>query len=360
MPFFSLISIVSLHYSLRLKNLYLALIAGAAFGIAVQLHYLGLVIGLILAAMTLTQLSKKLWFKFALIQTTGFLIGASPFFAFEVRHGFPNTRTIFEFVTRGGQTTGPRSLNLLWLIFEITRFNLESILGSDLAPITPHLSWIFLALVILGLFVVLKKSTLLSPTTLTVFTFWFVGTLGIGFYKGQLHYHYFEYLFPAPFLLVALLLSLLKSVRHRLAAGSVALIAAGLLIVRSPSWQPGSQLIDQTQNITLEALALTENQPFNFALIANGNSDHAYRFFMEINHQPPTPLEQAVTAQLIIICELPPDQCHPLGHPLWEIAGFGRAEISAKSTVFPQISLFKLVHHQDSQNLIGKPAPQGN
>ena len=88
--------------------------------------------------------------------------------------------------------------------------------------------------------------------------------------------------------------------------------------------------------------------PYNFALIAGKNSDHAYRYFLEVWKKKPVvivnpeldPDRNTVTGQLIVICE--EEVCKPLGHPLWEIAGFGRAQIAAQWEV-STVRIFKLV-----------------
>ena len=72
-------------------------------------------------------------------------------------------------------------------------------------------------------------------------------------------------------------------------------------------------------------LSKTDNKPFNFALITPGNSDHAYRYFFEMENRDPVTIEndvvdpdrKTVTDQLLIVCE---HECSPLGHPLWEVA----------------------------------------
>jgi hypothetical protein len=46
----------------------------------------------------------------------------------------------------------------------------------------------------------------------------------------------------------------------------------------------------------------------------------------------------------LMICELA--DCKPLGHPLWEIAGFGRAEIIGEWDV-PFVKIFRLVHYTE-------------
>src|SRR3990167_11454352 len=86
-----------------------------------------------------------------------------------------------------------------------------------------------------------------------------------------------------------------------------------------------NRIIDQTSQIADLVLEKTNGEPYNFALISESNSDHAYRYFLEVRNRPPTALETEITNQLLVICES--KKCEPLGHPLWEIAAFGRAQI---------------------------------
>ncbi|MDQ3239355.1 MAG: hypothetical protein M3P33_02415, partial [bacterium] len=100
---------------------------------------------------------------------------------------------------------------------------------------------------------------------------------------------------------------------------------------------------------------------YNFALITPGNSDHAFRYFLEIYKHKPTPLETEVTTQLIVFCEqakIDGNDCAPEGNPLWEVAGFGQAEIT-KQWESIGLPMFKLEHIPESKHLEGKPAPKG-
>jgi len=57
------------------------------------------------------------------------------------------------------------------------------------------------------------------------------------------------------------------------------------------------------------------------------------------------PDRKTVTDQLIVICENP--VCQPLGNSLWEVAGFGRAEVTETKDVFP-VKIFRLIHYTKS------------
>jgi len=56
------------------------------------------------------------------------------------------------------------------------------------------------------------------------------------------------------------------------------------------------------------------------------------------------PQRKTVTDRLMIVCE--EKVCKPLGHPLWEIAGFGRAEIVGEWQVVT-VKVYSLVHYKE-------------
>lgn len=359
MPFFSLLMFFSLERAITTHQAIWYITSGAAFGIAIQSHYLGLILGPILALATLVSLPWRKWFKAAIFELVGFVIGASLFIAFEIRHGFPNTRSIIEFVGRGSNTTGPRSWNIPWLLYEMLRRTFESVLFPSDALIRA-----LLMLAVIGTTLALlrqrrKRSSLSSGMLLTV-VWLVVGLLGIGAYRGQLYPHYFGYLFPLPFVLLGIAGAAWYTTRTlRLLVIGATILVVTLNLWNQKIWGHGSNLIDQTKQVSLEIASLTGDAPFNLALIGNGNSDHAYRYFLEIMGRHPRTLEEEVSEQLIVICENPNTPCQPLGHPLWEIAGFGRAEIVQEISVPPGIRIIKLTHHPESLDLIGKPAPKG-
>ena len=118
-----------------------------------------------------------------------------------------------------------------------------------------------------------------------------------------------------------------------------------------------NRIIDQTAQIADLVLEETGGQPYNFALISESNSDHAYRYFLEVRKRPPTDLETVVTDQLLVICES--KLCEPLGHPNWEIAGFGRGEIDGEWGPIYGIKIFRLIHWLGVPSPAGRPAQKG-
>jgi len=103
LPFFTLSGLMLLYEGVKRKQWLWSVLAGVSLGIAWQLHYLALILAPVYLVIILTQV-KKFNLKSVIYNLgsvfLGWLMGFSPFLAFEIRHGFPNTRTIFEFITR--------------------------------------------------------------------------------------------------------------------------------------------------------------------------------------------------------------------------------------------------------------------
>lgn len=358
-PLFVMITLISLYLAVARKRQVYLVIAGVSLGIIIQLHYLGLILMGVVGFMGLVLLPRKLWVKSIISGVAGWLLGASMYLLFELRHGFPNIKSVFEFVTRSNGATGPKSTNLPWLFYEANRFNIEAVLGGWSVAYTPLITGVLLLGLGLVLLTVGLKKKKLSLSLKLILGYFLLTSLGLMMYRGQWHYHYFAIMFLSPVMAWGMVVAHMSKQLQKLTL-AVIICLAPVLVWQAPTWKPGSKLLDQTAAVSTEVIKFAQNQPFNFALITDGNSDHAYRYFLEIGGAKPTPLEQQVEEQLIVVCEkYPATLCKPLGHPIWEIAGFGRAEIVGETTVYPFITIYRLVHHQESIDMIGLPARQG-
>jgi hypothetical protein len=175
-----------------------------------------------------------------------------------------------------------------------------------------------------------------------------------GVYKKPIYDYYFGTFFAMPFFYVAIAIQYIYTSSK--IGKYIAFIAVSMLLVLN--WQgrpfryPGNNQLGQSKTIAKAVLDKTGGKPFNFALITSGNSDHAYRYFFEIwGHAPITiendvhdPMRKTVTDQLLVVCEYP--SCEPVGNSLWEIAGFGRAEIVGVWDV-SVVKVFKLIHYKE-------------
>ncbi len=333
-PFFALGAI----YALYKKR---CLLAGICVGVLYQLHYIDLVFIPIVGLSMLLIFPWRQWFLQILLLVVGFLIGDALFLLFELRHGFPNTKTALEFIFRG-TTVAPRQPNILFLINDITRIFYEIVLGFR----GFWLNVIYYVSISVLVFWAFTKKEKTKISLLAVW--WLVGAFGVGLYRGTLLDHYLGFLFPVPIILTALLGGYLW--KNKL----VFVVFLGIILWFSvPNlylWHKPNNLVAQTQAVDKIVLELAGSQPYNFALITKGNSDHAYRYFLEVWKKKPVTIEppqsdperKTVTNQLIVVCE---EECDPRGDPTWEVAGFGRAEIDRAVTGPVGIKVIRLVHY---------------
>lgn len=357
-PFFSLLLIYLLWYAVEKKRSSTLVWIGVVLGIGLQLHYLFLFLFAVVGIWLLLNAKVLPIFRSVPWVFLGFIIGYSPFLAFEVRHGFPNTQSVIRFVMAGKDTgIAPGFFTTIdEVVFRLFGRLLYRLPDGALWKSLPawQLSvWfigtrttIFISFVYL---VILAARRIPFAQLLLI---WFsTVVLLFGFYQKAIYDYYFGIMFTLPFLAVGLLLFTVWKMKY----GKIIamLIWGGLLYFNwlgRPFLYPPNNQLAQARLIAETALAHTDGKPFNFALITGSNSDHTYRYFFEIAGQAPVtiennqvdPMRTTVTDQLIVICEL--SDCKPLGNSLWEIAGFGRAEITGEWDV-PFVKIFRLVHY---------------
>jgi len=374
-PFFSLLTIYLLYKAVTsVRSWKYYLFVGLLLGICIQLHYISTFLAVIVAvSLLLMQWFLNTKFKILLLSTyyleifVGFLIGYSPFLAFEARHGFPNTRTIFKFITTDTTQKGYETYRAFYQPIADVFFRLFGRLvfhypSADLYHLYP-----LLQLQIFGLIVVLFAIGAIAVLfvnknkfVVILLSVWLVlGVLLFGLYKKPIYDYYLVFMFPLPFLLIANLISRISElyrgkVLYGLVLGGFIFIGIfGYNLFYQPfQYEPNRQK-NQTEEISKFVIAQSNNKPFNFALLSagRGNSDYAYVYYLTIlGHMPVTidnsindPQRKSVMDQLLVVCE--DTNCKPLGDPLWEVAGFGQAAVW-KSWNISVVKIYKLVHVQ--------------
>lgn len=371
MPFASLLIVYCIYMAIKNNSFKLFLTVGFLFGIAIQLHYLTVFLGVIVFFFVLfgNLIKNKKNIFLNLIKQyflifSGFIFGISPFLFFEVRHGFPNIRTVFRFVFEDnaadiylpGHSFTSQIGDVFFRIFGRLVLKFPDPITVDIN--NSFVLWIwFYGIIILGAISICSIFGIKDKLKVILFSCWiFFGIILFGIYKKPIYDYYFGFMFPLPFLLIGNLLSKILDLKKNnilLKSFSIS-IFIGILILNltgSPFRNIPNKQKDQAKNIADFVLSKTNGRPFNFALITNGNSDHVYRYFFEVENRAPVtiqnpiddPKRKSVTSQLLVICE--DTTCQPLGNSLWEVAGFGRAEIVGVWEV-PFVKVYKLVPYE--------------
>jgi 4-amino-4-deoxy-L-arabinose transferase-like glycosyltransferase len=379
LPFFSLLSLYVLYKALIKNSGKLFFLVGILLGVAMQLHYLTLFLGVVVFAYII--LSKVLknkgeWIKTFLVLIKqnilvfgGFLVGWSPLLAFEFRHNFLDFKNISNFVLHSGNTgTNPNFFYTVYdvffrlfgrLVFYFPAKEQLKLYSSSVSSLWLGLILLVAVLCVLVLLKNLYKSFKYKKDDfdkyLLLFLWLFLGVLLFGFYKKPIYDYYFAFMFPLPFILIGAFIFQIyefKKIKNigKLLAVIILFFVILLNLQGLPFRYPANRQLNQMETIARFVNDRTGGKPFNFALITGGNSDHAYRYFFTVWGNPPLiiqnaqndPQRKTVTNQLFVVCESLP--CQPLGNSLWEIAGFGRADVSGHWKV-SVVEIYKLIHH---------------
>ena len=352
-PFFSLLGVYLVATGAKEKKWWKLIGTGICLGILWQLHYLALIMTPILLLIVLIYSNiEGLTFNRTIRQVflllIGWTIGFFPFLAFEIYHNFPNTRTVLEFVSRpNGSVFNWELLGLFRSVLRNTNrltFTIFSWQNGLVTTITT-LIWALGG----SLLVIFHKKDLQEKFLLRQSLLWWLwlGITIFSLYQGSISDYYFGFLFPVPAILLGAVAGYLFE-KNKLGKFLVGLAAVWLIYDQSGRlflrFEP-NRLLQQTEAVSRQVISLSGDEPYNFALITSGNSDHAYRYFLEKLNRTPVKLQDSITKQLIAVCEKPLNECQPLGNPIWEIAGFGRAEIDTPITVPPGITVYRLIHY---------------
>lgn len=343
---------------------------GLLFGFALQLHYIEVFVGVIVVIFVIAGralIAKKTFVKDSIKaysqMALGFLIGLSPFLAFEIKNHFPNINTIFRFIFAPDAIS--QSTMSHTPFFDIVRDVFFRLFGRLLLMYpTPDMSYKFsegtltiwsISVLVLSFVCVFLVFRIKDRLTKLFLLLWLVlGVVLFGFYKKPIYDYYFQFMFPLPFILLGNLVSqgvvISKTKFIKIATVIGFILICSLNLYGMPFQHLPNRQKDQIKSISDFVLSKTDGKPYNFALITPGNSDHGYRYFFEIAKRPPIQLEntindperKTVTDQLLIVCE--DVQCQPLGNSLFEVAGFGRAEIAGEWD-FSVVKVYRMVHY---------------
>lgn len=327
-PFFSILFYIFLFFGvtrLKIKHIF---VAGLVLGVLFQLHYLAFLF--LPTALIILFWENRRKIKNASILSVflilGLVVGWSPFILYELRHSFQNFSGLLSFMTRS-------DANTVGLDFS----RLASSIKTDSALIISnlfHVPSIINSLIRLGVVLyiflnIFSKNRFRRFLSLFVFSVF----AGLVFYKGKMEAHYLNIIYVFVLIIIADILALSSKINAVIPAASV-------LVMLYFSYQayffhqaPNKQL-DQTIDISKFIMAKVSREKFNFALITYNNSDNAYRYFFDlwgvesVEIQPDDP--SSITNTLFVLCEPLTKSCDPRGNSLWEIAGFGRADIVDK------------------------------
>lgn len=362
-PFFALLAIFGLYKVHKTKNHLWLILVGSALAFAIQMHFLALILVPICAAIWLYEIWRKHKGEKLKNLGKGFFLGLiiflflmSPLLIFDLKYDFQNYKALTTFFFGDRATTvNLNPLNTLGRIIPIYSGNLVNrYLALDVFPLMLIISFLLLVPVVYLLFKFIKERQINWP--LFALSCWLlVGVMGLALYKQTIYDHYTTFLNPSIYLLIGSLVFLIGKVKDKLLKRSLlglfSLISLFILITNlqnSPLKKNPNKQLQRTQDIARFVIVESNNEPFNFALIAKSNYDDAYEFYLDLYGHKPKIVPHEKTGQLFVVCE--DQQCQPINHPKYEIAAFGWAKIENEKE-FSGVKVFKLVPNEDQHNV---------
>jgi 4-amino-4-deoxy-L-arabinose transferase-like glycosyltransferase len=377
LPFFSLLTILAIYKAMEMgtKGKKYFILTGFLLGISLQLHYIALILGVVVFFYVL--LGKLLLHKKILVISAvknylqifaGFIIGFSPFLLFELRHGFPNTKTIISFITKDtlaeGYESGAGFISIVGDVFyrSFAHLVFNSLYVEKYFGDTYIFGVFAAAAVLISIAVIINLYFAKNKMAVLLLYLWFfLGIILFGFYKKPIFDYYFTFFFPLPFLMIGYSLSCMLNWKGKKVIGAALsmLLFLGIFgfnLYDNKFRYESNRQKKQVRTIAEFIISKTEEKPFNFALITPGNSDHAYRYYFDIlGHEAiqienpiNDPERKSVAKQLMVVCEQIP--CEVLGHPLFDVAGFGQAEIAGEWDV-SVVKVYRLVPYESNDKV---------
>lgn len=345
MPFFALLTIYSIYQVWQKKSLSWLLLTGFAFASALQMHYLGLLLAptiFILWVSAFIHYKKdakfSIFIKYSLFAALIFCLMMSPLLLFDIKHQWLNTKAFTNLIF-GGQG----SLNSVALLPRMQ--NVFSLIINDLflgrSTFTNPLIIVIPAL--LSLWFIFTNFKL---SQVKILALWIaMAVIGLGFYKNEVYIHYLGFIFPAIYIIIGATASyfffLEKKFKIVTTLGILLLIF--LFIKNSPLRSEPNAILGRTEEVVDLIISESNNQPFNFGLIAKNNYDESYRYFFENKNAQMYRGVDKITDQLFVSCE-DGDSCKPEGNSQYEIAVFGIAKVVQEWSI-DNIKVYKMIHY---------------
>ena len=330
MPFFAMLFI----YFMVEKRY---LLASLAFIMCLNSHYLALLLLPVGFLIWLKNYDKSL-LKSTFLAVGVFLASLVPQILFDIKHHGQNIQALIAFFTQRETTVNLKAYKSLPLIPQLfDQINTRLLAGKNIT--FGLVVSLVLAAGIIYLFFKLRSQK--SFTYYLVLVVWYLsGLVGLGLYKQHIYDHYFGFLFPAVFLLAGLLISRLPKL---LALVSLIALTVFSLLENPFRWSAPKQLATTIQ-IDQSIINASQQQPFNFALLAKMNYDPPYRYFFDVWNSPVVTLDQQVADQLFVVCEPFQIDCNPINNPEWAVAAFGWAKIDSQWEI-NGVQVFRLIHN---------------
>jgi len=349
-PFFSLLFIFFFFEAISKQKYRLLIFASLSFIMALNTHYLCLLLLLPAGIFWLIHFFQQHYsfrsdfFKQTVISVLIFLLSLTPQILFDIKHHGQNIKALLTFFTERETTVNLKAYKAISKIVPLfNQINTSLIFGKN-EVYAPFLSVIFF-LGIIFLFFHLSKPK--RQPFIFVFSWFFLGLVGLGLYKQHVYDHYFGFIFPAVFIIAGLVVSTAwrSNLFFKILSSLFLIFIVLLSLAANPFRYPANRQLQTDQAIIDSIILKSDQQPFNLALLAKQNYDPPYRYLLSLKNSHLYTIEEKHADQLFVICEPWQISCEPINSPQTEIANYGWAKITDKWEI-NNIQVFRLIPYE--------------
>lgn len=348
MPLFSLLFVYFFFESFKTKKYHLFIYASFSFVMVINSHYLGLALlpftGIYWLLMYFKFYKNKLsdlkpFLKYTFLAFFIFILSLVPQILFDIKHQGQNSKALLKFFTYRETTVNIKAYKAipkLPLIFN--QINTDLLAGRN-ETVGTIISIIFVCLISLSLIKFKKQNN----NFFIIFFWFFSGLILLALYKQHIYAHYFAFLFPCIFLILGLLINKYKFI------GFILFVLITIFsILSNPFLSEPNKQYQTVNQIADLIISNSNNQNFNFSLLAKQNYDPPYRYILKNKKAKIVDLPNNMAEQLFVVCEPFQIECNPINHPEWSVAAFGWAKIDQQWEI-NGIKIFKLIHNINGQ-----------
>lgn len=291
MPFFALLFIYFFFEAIFRQKYQKFIYASLAFVMVINSHYLGLAILPLPGIYWLVELfklikskSKKLtpfllntFFAFLV-----FILSLTPQILFDLKHNGQNIKALLSFFTYRETTVNIKPYKAIPELPSIFNQVATDLLSARNVSVGITVSIVFTILLVI-FFVSSFRKRKISTQFLAIFGWYFFGLIALALYKQHIYAHYFAFLFPACFILIALLINKYKYIGFPLM-----LIIIYFSLTNNPlRYSPNNQMVHSKNIATSINSHISQNDgAFNIAMLASYNDFRAQapRYFVNQNN----------------------------------------------------------------------------
>ncbi len=348
LPLSAFFSLYFLYKLFEKNSLLYAVLFGFFLGLAIQFHYLALLlipaIGVyylynfyVRKSLRQSLFHAKTFLLYVLTPLLSFITSISPLILFDLRHGFINVTNFLRLFTE--QKNTPHEL-LSTRLLSVNNAFYNLFFHTEISVSMA----VFISALLFVIYIIVSRRKniplFIHLNALVVFLF----IIFFAFLQTPRHIHYFTPIYLSFSIVLAYLFSLLLDVKRVgvIALSLCLLLFAWLNLHNLPFFVPvGNGQINHAKHVADFMIPKIGNKPFNIATWPIYFTEDNYVYFLSLGgHTPADRRKLEITDQLFVLCNEEP--CKVVNSPSWNISMFGKAKIDTMWEI-EGIKVYKLV-----------------